>query len=171
MMPGNPTKENSMSDLVAIAYPDLATAQQVVSNLGEAQKAHLIELEDVALVEHREDGKVKLHQASLAGAGAAGGALWGGLIGMLFLAPLVGMAIGAASGAAAGAASDAGVDDKFMKDLGAKLQPGGAALIVLVRKMNVEKILSEISVPGEVVQTSLGNDDEDALRGALAAAA
>jgi uncharacterized membrane protein len=160
-----------MSDLVAIAYPDLATAQQVVSNLGDAQKAHLIELEDVALVEHREDGKVKLHQASLAGAGAAGGALWGGLIGMLFLAPLVGMAIGAASGAAAGAASDAGVDDKFMKELGAKLQPGGAALIVLVRKMNVEKILAEISVPGEVVQTSLGNEDEDALRNALAVAA
>jgi uncharacterized membrane protein len=160
-----------MSDLVAIAYPDLATAQKVVSNLGEAQKAHLIELEDLALVEHREDGKVKLHQASLAGAGAAGGALWGGLIGMLFLAPLVGMAIGAASGAAAGAASDAGVDDKFMKELGAKLEPGGAALIVLVRKMNVEKILSEISVPGEVIQTSLGNDDEEALRSALVGAA
>ena len=160
-----------MSDLVAIAYPDLATAEQVVSNLGEAQKAHLIELDDLALVEHRQDGKVKLHQASLAGAGAAGGALWGGLIGMLFLAPLVGMAIGAASGAAAGAASDAGVDDKFMKELGAKLQPGGAALIVLVRKMNVEKILSEVSVPGEIVQTSLGNDDEDALRNALELAA
>jgi uncharacterized membrane protein len=160
-----------MSDLVAIAYPDLATAQKVVSNLGEAQKAHLIELEDVALVENRPDGKVKLHQASMAGAGAAGGALWGGLIGMLFLAPLVGMAIGAASGAAAGAASDVGVDDKFMKDLGSKLEPGRAALIVLVRKMNVEKILSEISVPGEVVQTSLGNDDEDALRNALAVAA
>jgi uncharacterized membrane protein len=57
-----------------------------------------------------------------------------------------------------------------MKDLGAKLQPGGAALIVLVRTMNVEKILSEISVPGEIVQTSLGNDDEGALRHALAAA-
>ncbi|HJW78217.1 MAG TPA: DUF1269 domain-containing protein [Beijerinckiaceae bacterium] len=159
-----------MSDLVAIAYPDLATAQEVVSNLGEAQKAHLIELEDLALVEHREDGKVKLHQASLTGAGAAGGALWGGLIGMLFLAPFLGAAIGAASGAAAGAASDAGVDDAFMKELGAKLQPGGAALIVLVRKMNVEKILSQISVRGEVVQTSLDNDDEGALRNALAAA-
>jgi uncharacterized membrane protein len=159
-----------VSDLIAIAYPDLATAQQVVSNLGEAQKAHLIELEDVALVEHRENGKIKLHQASLAGAGAAGGALWGGLIGMLFLAPLVGMAIGAASGAAAGASSDAGVDDAFMKDLGAKLQPGGAALIVLVRQMNAEKILDEIKVPGEVIQTSLDNDDEDALRHALAAA-
>jgi uncharacterized membrane protein len=160
-----------VSDLVAIAYPDLATAQQVVSNLGEAQKAHLIELEDLAVVEHRDDGKVKLHQASLAGVGAAGGALWGGLIGMLFLAPFLGMAIGAASGAAAGASSDAGVDDAFMKELGAKLQPGGAALIVLVRQMNVEKILAQISVPGEIVQTSLGSDDEDALRGALAGAA
>ena len=159
-----------MSDLVAIAYPDLATAQQVVSNLGEAQKAHLIELDDLALVEHRQDGKIKLHQTSLTGAGAAGGALWGGLIGMLFLVPFLGMAVGAASGAAAGAASDTGADDQFMKDLGAKLQPGGAALIVLVRKMNVEKVLGEIRIQGEVVQTSLDTDDEDALRGALAGA-
>ena len=67
-----------MSDLIAIAYPDLATAQHVVSNLGEAQKAHLIELNDLALVEHREDGKIKLHQTSLAGTGAAGGALGAG---------------------------------------------------------------------------------------------
>ena len=35
-------------------------------NLGEAQKAHLIELDDLALVEHRENGKIKLHQTSLA---------------------------------------------------------------------------------------------------------
>src|SRR3954464_15375447 len=101
-----------MSDLVAIAYPDLATAQNVVSNLGDAQKAHLIELEDLAVVEHRDDGTVKLHQTSLAGAGAAGGALWGGLIGMLFLAPLVGMAIGAASGGGAGGAPSRGGDGK-----------------------------------------------------------
>ena len=160
-----------MSDLVAIAYPDVATAQQVATNLGEAQTAHLIELEDLCLVEHRSDGKIKLHQASLAGAGAAGGALWGGLIGMLFLAPFLGMAIGAASGAAAGASADAGVDDKFMKDLGAKLQPGGAALILLVREMNEEKLLAEVRIPGEVIQTSLGNESEEALRGALANAA
>src|SRR3954454_6526141 len=128
-----------MSDLVAIAYPDLATAQEVVSNLGEAQKAHLIELEDLALVEHRDDGTLKLHEASLTGAGAAGGALWGGLIGMLFLAPFLGAAIGAASGAAAGAASYTGVDDQFMKELGARLEPGRAALIVLVRQMNADK--------------------------------
>jgi uncharacterized membrane protein len=159
-----------VSDLVAIAYPDVATARQVTSNLGEAQKAHLIELDDLAIVEHRQGGKIKLHQPSLAGVGAAGGALWGGLIGLIFLAPLLGMAIGAASGAAAGAMSDAGVDDKFMKDLGSKLQPGGAAVIALVRTANMEKILAEVKVPGDVIQTSLKGDAEQALRDALAAA-
>jgi uncharacterized membrane protein len=159
-----------MSDLIAIAYPDVATAREVVSNLGEAQKAHLIELDDLVIVERRDDGKVKLHQPSLAGAGAAGGALWGGLIGLIFFMPLFGMAIGAASGAAAGALSDAGVDDKFMKSLGENLQPGGAAVIALVRQANTERILSEIKIPGEVIQTSLSSDSEEALRDALAAA-
>lgn len=157
-----------MSDLVAIAYPDLETARQVSSNVGEAQKAHLIELDDLVIVERRGNGEVKLHQPSLAGAGAAGGAIWGGLIGMLFLAPFVGMAIGAAAGAGAGAMTDAGVDDAFMKELGTRLEPGGAAVIALVRDMNAEKLLSEIKIPGEVIQTSLADAPEQALRDALA---
>lgn len=159
-----------MSDLIAIAYPDLATAREVAANAGQAQKAHLIELDDLAVIERRQDGKVKLHQPSLTGAGAAGGALWGGLIGMLFLAPFMGMAIGAASGAAAGSMSDAGVDDEFMRELGAKLQPGGAAVIALVRDANLEKLLREVKIPGEVIQTSLSGESEEALREALAAA-
>lgn len=159
-----------MSDLVAIAYDDLSTAQQVASNLGDAVKAHVIEVDDVALVERRDDGKVKLHQPSLAGIGAAGGAMWGGLIGLLFLAPLVGMAVGAAAGAAGGAMADSGVDDDFMKRLGSELEPGRAALIVLVRKMSADKVLPEIKVPGTVIQTSLSNEDESALQGALDAA-
>jgi uncharacterized membrane protein len=159
-----------VSDLVAIAYPDLGTAREVVGNIGEAQKAHLIELDDLVIVERRAEGKVKLHQPSLAGAGAAGGALWGGLIGLIFFMPLLGMAIGAASGAAAGALSDAGVDDQFMKDLGDKLPEGGAAVIALVRQANIEKVLANVKVQGEVIQTSLSNESEEALREALAAA-
>ena len=159
-----------MSDLVAVAYKDLPTAQQVAQNLSEAQKQHLISLEDAVIVERQADGKVKLHQPSLAAAGAAGGALWGGLIGMIFLVPLLGMAIGAASGAAAGALSDTGVDDDFLKELGSKLDEGGAALILLVRDMTPDKLLSEIKIPGEVIQTSLSNADETALQAALDAA-
>ena len=159
-----------MSDLVAIAYPDLDTARQVTANAAEAQKQHLLELEDLVIVERRDDGKIKLHQPSLAGAGAVGGALWGGLIGLIFFVPLFGMAIGAATGAAAGALSDTGVDDKFLKELGEKLQPGNAAVIALIRKVTADKLLAEIRIPGEVIQTSLSTESEQALRDALAAA-
>jgi uncharacterized membrane protein len=159
-----------VSDLVAIAYPDLDTARQVASNLSEAQKAHLISLDDAVIVERQADGKVKLHQPSLAAAGAAGGALWGGLIGLIFFVPLFGMAVGAASGALAGKFSDTGVDDEFLKKLGSELGEGKAALILLVREVTADKILPEIKIPGTVIQTSLSNDDEAALQAALDAA-
>ena len=158
-----------MSNLVAIAYPDRETAEQVRRTLFEMQKEHIIELDDMVVVTRSEGGKVKLHQStSLAGAGAAGGALWGGLIGLLFLAPLVGMAVGAAAGAAGGALSDVGVDDNFMKQLGENLGEGGAAVIVLVRKSTPDKVLPRIKeYGGHVLQTSLSHEQEDNLRSAL----
>lgn len=160
-----------MSDLVAIAYPDVATAERVRGRLDEAMRARIIELDDAVIVTRDQGGKVKLHQATSAvGAGAAGGALWGGLIGLLFLAPLLGMAVGAAAGAAGGALADYGVDDSFMKDLGAKLEPGGAALILLVRKVTPDKILENVQERGEVIQSSLSNEAEERLQGALDAA-
>jgi uncharacterized membrane protein len=159
-----------VSDLVAIAYPDLQTAERVVANIGRLRAGHEIELDDLVLVERRGDGKIKLHQPSLAGRGAVGGALWGGLIGLIFFMPLFGMAIGAASGAAAGALSDAGVDDKFMKQLGEELTPGNAAVIALIRNISLDKVLDQIQIPGRVIQTSLDNETEERLQHALAAA-
>ena len=156
-----------MSDLIAIAYEDLPTAQTVVGNLGDAVKQHVIELDDCVIVERKADGKIKLHQPSLAGIGAAGGALWGGLIGLIFFMPLFGMAIGAAAGAASGALSDTGVDDKFLKQLGENLPEGGAAVILLVRKASQDKILPQIQIPGTIIQTSLSDEQEDHLRSAL----
>ena len=113
---------------------------------------------------------MKLHQPSAAGAGAVGGALWGGLIGLIFFVPFLGMAIGAATGAAAGSLSDYGVDDDFMKQLGEALQPGQAAVIFLIRKVTVDKVLPEIKIPGKIIQTSLDNKTEQRLGEALAAA-
>jgi uncharacterized membrane protein len=158
-----------MANLIAIAYPDAATAEQVRAELGRARKEYLVELHDAVVVEHDPNGKIKLHQAfSTAGVGAAGGAMWGGLIGLLFLAPLFGMAVGAASGALAGKLSDTGVNDDFMKQLGAKLPPGGAALIALGRSDTPERVLDRLRpFGGEVIQTSLSDEDEARLRAAL----
>ncbi len=157
-----------MSNLVAIAYDDVDQAQEVTNTLGQLMKEHSIELEDAVIVEHRAGGKIKLHQPSMAGLGAASGALWGGLIGLIFFVPLFGLAIGAASGAAAGALSDHGIDDKFMKELGNKLPEGGAAVFVLVREATADKVVPEISrFGGHVIQSSLSNDQETALQEAL----
>jgi uncharacterized membrane protein len=161
-------RRHGMANLVAIAYDDVDQAQQVMGTLGGLVKEHSLTLEDAVIVEHRGDGKVKLHQPSLAGAGAAGGALWGGLIGLIFLMPLLGAAVGAASGAAAGAVSDYGIDDKFMKELGEKMDPGAAAIFVLVKEATADKVVPEISkYGGHVIQSSLSNEQETALQEAL----
>jgi uncharacterized membrane protein len=158
-----------MSTLVAVAYPDAATAEKVRQELMEMTKEHLVRLEDAVVVTN-EDGKIKLNQAmSTTGAGAAGGALWGGLIGLIFLAPLLGMAVGAAAGGLGGKMSDVGVDDNFMKDLGARLQPGTAALIALGSTEARDKVIERIrGYGGEVLQTSLSTEAEGHLRAALA---
>jgi len=158
-----------MSTLVAIAYPDRETADRVRLELIEATKEHLLRLEDAVVVECDPDGKIKLHQASsTAGVGALGGAAWGGLIGLLFLAPLFGMAIGAASGALAGKLTDTGVNDSFMRELGAKLQPGTAALIALGSTEARDKLVERISpYGGEILQTSLDEEDEERLRAVM----
>jgi uncharacterized membrane protein len=162
-----------MSKLIAVAYPDVPTAQTVLGKLADMQKRELIKLDDAVVVERRDDGKVKLHQStSLVGISATGGALWGGLIGLLFLAPLLGMAVGAAAGAAGGAMSDVGVDDTFMKDLGKELSPGGAALVLLVRSMTEDKVLEELhgQYQGKLLQTNLSSEEEARLREHIEAA-
>ena len=158
-----------MSTLVAIGYPDAETAEQVRTELVQATKERLVDLQDAVVVEHRADGKIKLHQAvSTTGAGAAGGAMWGGLIGLLFLAPLVGMAVGAASGALAGKATDLGVNDDFMKQLGDKLEPGSAALIALGSSDAPDKLMERLRpYGGDIIQTSLDTEEEERLRSSL----
>jgi len=158
-----------MSHLVAIAYPDQATAQEVAHTLSQLQKERSIQLDDMVVAVRKDDGKIKLHQSfSPAGAGATGGAVWGGLIGLIFLAPLLGMAVGAAAGAAGGALSDLGVDDRFMKELAAKTADGGAVLFVLVRQSTPDKVLPRISeYGGDVVHSSLDSEAEQVLRDAL----
>ncbi|WP_051467998.1 DUF1269 domain-containing protein [Actinomadura oligospora] len=158
-----------MSDLVAIAYNDVETAKRVREKVRELQTQHIIEVQDAVVVERREDGKIKLHQAvHTVRGGAAGGALWGGLIGLIFLQPLIGAAIGGATGAAMGAVTDLGIDDAFMRRLGEGLRPGAAAVFLLITKSTPDKVLPELAqFGGQVIQTSLSEEQEEQLREAL----
>ncbi len=162
-----------MSDLVVIAFPSEQKAEEVRAKVLEMQKEYLIELGDAVIAEKLPDGKVKLHQmVDTTLQGAASGSFWGLLVGLLFMMPLVGVAVGAASGALAGALTDVGIDDKFMKDLAEVLQPGTAALFLLIRKMTADKVIEDLKgVGGTLLRTSLDHTKEAALRAALAGAA
>ncbi|MBY8975399.1 DUF1269 domain-containing protein [Rhodobacteraceae bacterium NNCM2] len=157
-----------MSDLVAVAFDDQSKAFDLRTRLVELQKEYLIDMEDVVVVTRDDKGKVHLHQATnLTAAGAIGGGFWGMLIGLLFLNPLLGAAVGAGAGAISGRLTDLGINDDFMKDLGAHLKEGGAAVFVLVRKATGDKVLerlSDFAGTGKVLQTSLTKDNEEEVR-------
>jgi uncharacterized membrane protein len=158
-----------MATLVVLAFKDATGAEKMRDKLKELQPLQLINLSDAAVVVRREDGKVKVKQAvSLVGAGALGGAFWGMLIGLLFFAPWLGLAVGALSGALGGALSDYGVDDKFIKEVGAKIEPGHSALFLMIESWTEDKVLEEISgFDAEVLQTSLSHEDEAKLKAAF----
>ena len=161
-----------MSDLIAIIYPSEAKAEEVRQRLFKLQKEYLITISDAVIAVKTEAGPVKLNQlVNTTAMGAASGSFWGLLIGVIFLNPILGVAIGAASGALGGALSDYGINDTFMKDLSASLQPGNAALFVLIKNMTADKVLREIQdAGGTVLKTSLDDTKERLLRDALAKA-
>lgn len=160
-----------VSDLIVISYKDQATAEAVRIRLFDLQKNYLIDIGDAVIAVKEPDGKVKLNQmVSTTAAGAVSGSFWGFLIGVLFMVPIVGVAAGAAAGALGGAMTDFGINDRFMKDVAASLQPGNAALFVLVKKMTADKVLDDLKgTGGTVLRTSLDHSKEQALRDALAA--
>lgn len=157
-----------MSDLIVVAFDDEATAFELRAALVKLQKEYLIEMEDAVVVTKSADGKVALHQAvNLTATGAVGGGMWGALVGLLFLNPLLGAAVGAGAGAISGKLTDIGINDQFMKDLGATLTNGGAAVCVLVRKVTGDKVLKGLAAfkhKGRVLQTSLSKEQEDKLK-------
>jgi uncharacterized membrane protein len=56
-----------------------------------------------------------------------------------------------------------------MKQVAASLQPGNAALFLLIRKLTTDKVLEDLKgVGGTVLRTSFDHTKEDALRAALA---
>ena len=159
-----------MSNLVVIAFDTEHKAFELRAELLKLQKEYLIKMEDAVVVTKDQEGKVKLHQAvNLTATGAIGGTFWGGLIGLLFMNPLLGAALGAGAGAISSKLVDIGINDKFMKELGASFQPGASALFVLVKEATPDKVFEKLKgFGGKILQTSLSKDYEAALQKALA---
>jgi uncharacterized membrane protein len=174
-----------MSELIVVGFNDSEEADRVLLRLSKLKKEYLIDIEDAVVVVRDESGKVHLKQsintvAAGATTGFLSGGLWGTFVGLLFLNPLTGFVLGGTIGAGAGALSgsliDYGIDDNFIKSLAETIPPNSSALFILIRKIQPEKVLAELSgVKGKVLRTSLSPEQEkklqEALEGATAPAA
>jgi len=159
-----------MEDLIVITYASEARAEEMRQKILALQSEYLIELGDAVIAVKQENGHVKLNQlVSTTASGAMMGGLWGAIIGTIFLLPLAGAVLGAGAGALSGALTDVGVNDNQAKEIASALQPGNAALFLLVRKMTADKVLDALQgTGGLVLKTSLDRQKEQALRDALA---
>jgi uncharacterized membrane protein len=158
-----------MSTLLVIAYPAQQTAYDVLNELRAQQQQFVVSLSDAVIVTKSDQGKVKLDQSvKLAAAGATSGAFWGMLIGLIFFAPWLGLAVGALSGWLGGKFSDYGIPDKFIKEVGQNLQPGGSQLFLLIESYTQDKFVAALGkFGGKVIQTSITDEQTEKLQAYL----
>jgi uncharacterized membrane protein len=159
---------NTRSNLVVIAFRHVDDANEMRGALLKLQKKSVLDTDDMVVVTRDADGKVHLHQqANLPAMGATFGSFLGLLVGVMFLNPPAGALLGIGVGALSGKLGDIGISDAFMKDVGATLTAGSAALFVLVRKSIPDKVLEGLKPftgRSRVLQTSLTKDNEELLR-------
>lgn len=162
-----------MPHLIAIAYPDAPHAAGVVTTLRQNAAELGLDGHSLAWVDRDAGGTVHIHQPSHATLeGAIGGALLGLVAGMIFLAPLAGAAAGAVGGAIGGATLPGGVDKRVAADLARQLQPGHAAVLLLLPRDNAEAVLPRIAVyGGTIMQSDFSTDHQRALQASLGPAA
>ena len=161
-----------MSELIAVAFDNLHTAEEARSDLVRLKDEELADLEEAVVLIVGTDGKVRLqHSEQMSVPVALGGGFVGMLAGLILINPVlaaIGGITGAALGAGVGALKDVGISEDFMKNIAQNLKPGSSALFVATRQGNPELIIEALkSYRGKILQTSLSHRDENKLRTAL----
>jgi uncharacterized membrane protein len=125
-----------MTDLIVLGFANRELAEQAYRGSAELDEQGVLELNGAALAYRCDDGQVELVQPlRLAPVGAASGAITGGLVGLVLLAPLLLSALGAAAGAAGAGLSADVLNAMFVHELEEVLQPGRAAVFLVVRSV------------------------------------
>ena len=151
VLPGtNDTNEH----IIGMSFAKTTRAEEVLLALVHLAKEGEVVLADAVVVIRREDGKVQVQQTvdPSPKQGALSGSFWGLLAGILFGGPVIGLLAGVTGGALLAKLVDRGLDDNWVKDVGAWLDPGTSALLVLVRQDVSAAVLRELGrFEGEVL--------------------
>jgi uncharacterized membrane protein len=138
-LPAIPVKLRSESpdvQLITMTVKDPESASSAIKSLKKLAKDNAIAGMNAAMVTKDADGKASLKETEDVSPrqGALFGAISGGLIGLLGgpVGTVVGAAAGAVTGRVAAKHIDMGLPDEYLRRFSAELQPGSAALIILV---------------------------------------
>src|SRR5467141_3257125 len=155
-----------MSDLIAIGYPDEATAEAAADEARRLAHDLIIEPDAIAVITRDMEGKYHTHTSHhLVGGGATWGMFWGLLFGLLFFVPVLGMAVGAGLGALMGKVTKSGVSREFQEQVRDLVKPGTSALFLILEKVTPDKATEALSqYGGTVLKSSLSEDAEHELQ-------
>jgi len=168
-----------MSELIVVGFKaDKWRASEVLDQLRQMEFDWVIDLEDAVAVYRDYDGKLRIQQSydPTTGEGAAWGGLWGSLLGAVLAIPFTGgasaaaaasaVAIGALSGTAVGATAgaldatwwkeDFGIDNQFVRDVSALVEPGDSAIFALIDAADPAVVAAQFKgYGGTVLRSSL----------------
>jgi uncharacterized membrane protein len=158
-----------MATLIAIGYPDEATAAAAADQARLLAKDLIIQPDAIAVIRRDTDGTYHVETNHHAvGGGAVYGMFWGFLFGLLFFIPVFGMAIGAGMGALMGKFAKSSIDKEFRDQVRDMVQPGTSALFLMLEKATPDKAIDAMKkFGGTVLKTSLSKEDEKELQDAL----
>jgi uncharacterized membrane protein len=158
-----------MKELVVLGFDSRELAEEARSLGGELDREGALQLDGAALAYRRDDGRVELVQPMrLAQSGAASGAVAGGLMGMFLLEPILFAALGAAAGAAGAGLSALGLNQWFLRQVRETLEPGRAALFLVVSDADPQRAIDALRpLAPRVLRTTLDPAAEERLLAAF----
>ena len=141
-----------MATLFAIVYPSKDHAASAFEKAKALESAGYMTIMEQALISKDDHGEITVGDEKhpvLKGAGI--GAIVGALTGAIFLIPVAGLALGAAAGGILGRYGKSGAEGdfkKFQQTVSSELQPGGGAILMLVRTDSPDRVVNDLGTFG-----------------------
>jgi uncharacterized membrane protein len=158
--------------LWAVGYADVGRAERVRQEIIRLGATRCLTVLDTAVAVRHPDGTVTLDGEPLVAPTPFGGRTLAGLLAALALGapPLTGAAAGALARGAGGVATEVGIDDEFIREVGALMGPGTSALFVLDVESDMGAILQGIrGLGGAVLRTNVDVERATLIESTLAA--
>ncbi len=147
-----------MAILFALVYPDQPTAEKAALSAKGLEGFGYMAILESSIISKNSKGKIEHHgERHTVRTGVAAGAVVGGLTGLLFLVPVAGIAAGAAFGGLIGKWAKSGASEDFVQfrdQVTRDLQPGGAALVLIVETDARDRVIYDLGQYGGILRST-----------------